>query len=115
MTQRQGWEWEGAGEREQTVAEAEEAVWRCCSAGHRWDAGCHPLNLGTGFGEEGLPALHTLPHQGLHQAWGLGSRNSHLYPKAQLGNTGSHSQGSSVDRCCWSKEPNVLFTSRDAP
>lgn len=59
-------------EREQIVAEAEEAVWRCCSAGHRWDAGCHPLNLGTGFGEEGLPALTHPATPGLAPSLGLG-------------------------------------------
>lgn len=86
----------------------------------RAQMGCwvSPAESGHGLQASGRRAslhLHTLPHQGLHQAWGLGSRNSRLCPKAQLGNTGSHSQGSSVDRCCWSKEPNVLFTSRDAP
>lgn len=76
--------------------------------------GCHPLNLGTGFREEGLPALRH-PAPGLHQAWDSDSRNSHLRPMPQLENTRSSSQGSSDHRCCSSKESGVLYTSRDAP
>lgn len=101
VTQRQGWKSEGAGEGANCRGSRGSGMERCCSTGHRWDAGwaagCHPLNLGTGPREEGLPAPRH-PAQGLHQAPGLDSRNSHLCPMSQLENTRSYSQGSSSHR-----------------
>lgn len=117
VTQRQGWESEGAGEGANCRGSRGSGMERRCSTGHRWDAGwaagCHLLNLGTGPREEGLPASRH-PAQGLHQAWGLDSRNSHLCPMSQLENTSPYSHGDSSRRLCCSKQSNVLYTSRDA-